>query len=227
MPEPIGPARLKGAFRGSRGLVVLLTEASAESDWLLYEAAFAVGARSPVVPVVVKGKRIPAPLTQFQTASYRMIGLARKIDSGIPAQVRITGEEEASSTRLLAKFQEADGEIVRASAGRIPSLSMELWIEQAPARTTSVSFEILDLSFPKEARTWSVARAKNARREIRQFLTDDMNSYGNVDVWAAGRVSNRASWSIRSTLYQALTRYYSVQPPREEIRRGLRQIRDH
>ena len=218
---------IERGIRRSRGLVVLLTQASAQSEWVLYEAAFAVGAKVPLVPVVVAGARVPAPLSRFQGVKYGATRLARKVDAGIRAQARETGEMAALSPKLVARFQEADGEIVPASAGRVPSLLMDLWVEQAPPGTVSVSFEILDLTFPKSERKWTIGRSKRAPAEIRQFLTDDMNSYGDVDIWAAGKVTKGKPWSIRTTLYEALTRYYTTRRPNAAIRQGLRQIRKH
>lgn len=216
---------IEKGIRRSRGLVVLLSEASVESVWVAYETAFAAGARVPVVSVVVKGTRVPETLDRFEYVRFGVAGAAKKIDTGIRAQARAAGTEAASSPMLFARFQEADGEIVTASSGKVPSLCMELWIERAPPRTVRVSFELPDLSVPEAERRWTVKRPKRAGANVREFLTDDMNSYGDMEIWAAGSLPKGKPWSIRSTVYEALTRYYALNPQTGDIRRALRQIR--
>jgi hypothetical protein len=149
--------------------------------------------------------------------------IAAKIDEGLRDQSRAAGHERASSPMLMAKFQEVNGTVSRASAGKTPSLWMDLWIQGAPRQTTSVSFEIADLGF--RDRKWTVRRRKRASRQVREFLTDEMNSYGDVEIWAYGNLPRSENWSTSSTLYEALVRYYRDHLTSSEIKRGLSQIR--
>jgi hypothetical protein len=214
---------IEKGIRGARGVVVLVTAASARSEWVTYEYAFATGARIPIVVVAVRGARVAVPLERFQTVPYsEASGAAKKIDDGIQAQSRAAGQERATAPIILAKFQEVNGKLYRASPANTPSLGIDLWIEHAPRQTLSVAFEILDLGFSD--RKWTVRRARRTA-DLREFLTDDMNSYGDIEIWARGIGSGSGNWFAKSTLYEALVRYHNGRPASAEIRRGLKQIR--
>jgi hypothetical protein len=75
---------------------------------------------------------------------------------------------------LLAQFQEENGEIVQIyeEGEELPSIFMDLWIENPPANTEMVYFEITDTGFT--GRKWSQRKSKAPRA----FLTDDINSWG-------------------------------------------------
>lgn len=215
---------IEKAIRGARGVVVLLTAASADSDWVTYEYAFATGAGVPVVAVVLRGVKVPSPVQQFQIVQYSGAqNAARRVDEGIRAQSRDIGQERASAPKLVAKFQEANGRLCPLSGGRRPAFWIDLWVEHAPRNTRSVSFEILDLGFkdPK----WTVRRERRGLDTLRDFLTDDMNSYGDVEIWARGAGPGTGNWSTISMLYEALVRYYRGRQTNAEIRRALKQIR--
>jgi hypothetical protein len=215
------PDAIERGIREARGVVVLVTAASAGSDWVTYEYAFATGAEVPVIAVVAQGGTAPRPVQQFQVVwDTNVKTVAQKIDEGILAQSRTIGQMRASAPKLVAKFQEENGEVCHASSGKVPSLWMDLWVEHAPRRTRSVSFEILDVGF--RDRKWTVRRDKRASRE---FLTEDMNSYGDVEIWAHGATGTE-TWSTTSRLYEALVRYYRGRPATAQIRRALRQIRE-
>ena len=217
---------IEEGVRRARAVVVLVTETSARSEWVTYEYGLAKGARVPVIAVVTRGAKVPDPVRQFQIVQYSGAGsAAKKIYEGIRDQSRSIGRDRAAIPTLVAKFQEVNGEIATASDGRIPALWMDLWIEGAPSRTRSVTFEIADLGFkdPK----WTVRRTKRATASSREFLTDEMNSYGDVEIWVRGVGAGVGNWSTTSTLYEALVRYYRGRSTSAEIRRALRQIREN
>jgi hypothetical protein len=84
-----------------------------------------------------------------------------------------------------------------------------------------VAFEILDLGF--RDRKWTKRRTASPR----EFLTDDMNSYGDVEIWAGGVGVGKGNWNTTSRLYEALVRYHRSRPMNAEIQRGLKQIREN
>lgn len=216
---------IENAIRDSRGVVVLLTSKAASSTWLNYEYAFAIGARIPVVAVMVKGAKIPEPMQRFQVVRYTPVQeAAKRALRGIDKQLRNKSREVAAPAKLVAKFREVNGVIDRASDGSLPSLCMELWIEGAPPATSAVHFEIPDQGFVD--RMWTIKRSDGFDRH-RQFLTDDLNSYGDVEVWAVGDMRGGKSWSSSTTLSEALRRYYADHPKTPAVRRALRQIESH
>jgi hypothetical protein len=213
---------IEAGLRGSRGVIVLLTSASARSQWLTYEYALAIGARLPVVAVRVRGAKVPSPIQQFQVIDYSTASsVAREIDEGILLQSRRAGKVRASAPQLLARFQEDNGRLIRASGGKVPAFWMELWLENTPKQTRSVAFEIADVGF-RDGK-WVARRG----RSVRQFLTDDMSSYGDVEISARGRGKGVGEWFITSRLYEALTHYYGSVVSTAEVRRALKQIRDN
>jgi hypothetical protein len=216
---------IEDGIRGSRALVVLITPTSAGSAWVTYEYAFATGARIPVIGVRVGGAKIPRPIRGFQTVQYssKAQTIAKKIDDGILAQSRSAVRQSAAAPTLVAKFQEVNGEVESIGGGRAPSLCVDLWVEQAPKQTQRVAFEIPDLGF--DDREWTIARRKTKAAAMREFLTDDMNSWGDVEIWARGIGPGAGTWSTNSTLYKALSTYYRKRPVSPEIRRALKQIR--
>lgn len=217
-------AAIETSIRQSRGVVVFLSPASEASEWVTYEYAFATGAGIPVVAVALQGTGIPDPVRQFQTVRYKTAGeTAERVRKGLRAQSRTIGRVRASSPSLVAKFQEVNGEIRRVSGGKTPSLRMDLWIENAPRHTRRVHFEIPDQAFKN--RKWTISRKSHTTDPFREFLTDDMNSYGDVELWATGTGHGDERWSTSSTLYEALVRYYSSHPTTIEISRALAQIR--
>lgn len=214
------PEALENAIRNARGVAVLMTAASAGSDWVTYEYAFATGAQIPIVAVIMGRAEIPAPLRNFQIVSYSTPrNAAEQIVEGIRYQSRAVRRVRASTPRLVAKFQEENGSLCRTGK----SIWLYLWIEDAPRETRSVTFEIMDLGF--EDRKWTEPRAKGRKNELREFVTDEMNSYGDVEIWARGNGAGRGAWLTKSTLYEALVRYHGRRPANLQIRRGLNQIR--
>jgi hypothetical protein len=124
---------------------------------------------------------------------------------------------------LVAEFQEENGEIVKIEEEEddLPSISMDLWIENAPAQTALVYFEITDKGV--EGRKWSQRRSKGPRA----FLADDLNSWGDLEIWARGTLSDSTEWTTKSGLYEALRRHYGTGRQRPEIQEALEQIRDN
>lgn len=212
------------AIRASRGVVVLLTKNSSGSEWVYYEYAFALGARVPVMAVVANGEKpMRAPFRRYQVIRLRdPEATAEAIRDGLRHQARVARDLRAAQPVLLARFQEENGVVCRASADDgEPAYWMDLWIENASPGTTQVEFEILDNSF--KDRKWRTARG----RGVRAFLTDQMSSWGDVEIWAKGTKNKSDLWSLRSNLFEALRRYYrgSQITVTADVRRALKQIR--
>ena len=218
---------IETGIRGSRGAIVLITQASANSEWVTYEYAFATGAGVPVIAVSVQGAPVPSPIQRFQIVTYTNPStVAKLIDAGLSEQSRIAGQKRASSPILFAKFREFNGEPEIASPDKkIPALCMELWLEQVPKETERVAFEIPDEGF--RDRKWSVKRTRVASGIERAFLTDDMNSYGDIELWARGFGRGVGNWSASWRLYEALVRYYQSRSMSAGVRAALKQIRDN
>jgi hypothetical protein len=207
----------------SRGVVVLISASSTSSNWVLYEYAFARGAGIPIIAVTTPGVSIPDPLKRFQIVDYTDPDVAGKIDDGLKEQSRIAGQKRAfSAPTLMAKFREVNGEPVPASKGKTPELWIEMWLEQVPKETEKVAFEIQDEAFkPNE---WTMKRASPGAMAAREFLCDDMRSYGDVDIWARGIGEGAGNWSGSWRLYEALALYYRSRPASAGIHEALKQI---
>jgi hypothetical protein len=211
-------------IRGARAVIVLISASSRGSEWVTYEYALATGARIPVIAVVDPDGDTPQPLRQFQIVRYTgASSVAGKVHEGIRSQSRSAGRERAAEPRLVAKFLEENGELCYASGGRTRSICMELWVEQAPSQTTSVAFDIPDSGF--QPSKWAIRRPRGGARTPREFLTDDMNSYGDVEICSRGTGRGNGSWYSTTRLYEALMRYYRGRPRTPSIRRALLQIR--
>lgn len=215
--------RIEQSIRDARGLVALITRASAESPWVMYEFALARGAGVPAFAVVQKGTEIPAPMKRFHALPLSPIRTAlSEIERVIGEEARDLGRRRAAEPRLVAKFQEINGRL-RFLPGKAPrAIWMDLWIEGAPSDTKSVSVEILDESFVDGP--WTVKQERGGTLAARPFLTDDLSSWGDVEIAVRGSMPRRESWAIRSTLYEALVRFYRSRPVSKEIEAALRQI---
>lgn len=145
-------------------------------------------------------------------------GVSSKTGQVYPSGSQATKTEP----KLMAKFQVKNGRLSKATKGNYPAYWLDLWIEGAPPETRSVAFEILDESFAD--RKWTVRRKPSPTRQ--EFLTDDMNSYGDVDILAEGIGPGAGKWSLKSTLYEALIRFYGEGAKDRQIRLALEQIRD-
>jgi hypothetical protein len=91
----------------ARGVVVLVTAATASSEWVTYEYTLAAGSGVPVIAVVVHGAKVPDPVRQqFQTVDYlEARSAAKAITEGIRYQSRSIVRRRESAPQLLAKFQ--------------------------------------------------------------------------------------------------------------------------
>jgi hypothetical protein len=217
---------IETAIRASRGVVVLVTSASIKSDWVAYEYALARGAGIPVIAVVTAETKVPKPIQNFQVVHYTEVSeLAEKIDSGLRKQSRATGQGRAPSPRLMARFHEEHGGVCHASDGDPPELCMDLWVEHAPRETRRVSFEIADLGVKR--RKWKIDRKKQPHDSHREFLANDLELYGDVEIWAYGISGRRVIWRTRSMLHEALEHWYSGQRQGKEIREALSQIKNN
>ena len=215
------------AIRDAKGLVILITVASNKSEWVTYEYATARSGGIPVIAVVVGRANVPAPLQRFQMVRLlRPKATAMRIKKGLRAHPKQKTAGGNIAPGILASFQEEDGELVTIPNKKPfpPALGIDLWMENIPIQTTKVAFEIQDKSFPDPI--WTVRRLKRDANWVREFLTDDFNSYGGVDIRARGIGSGMGSWSVSSTLYAALSRYYRGRRKRPAIRRALIQIKN-
>jgi hypothetical protein len=214
------------SIRQARAVVVLITDTSAKSDWVTYEYAFASGAGIPVVAVAAFGVRLPIALRHFQMVQYSTAAAAAaKVNEGIQEQSRSRALERGLTPQLMARFQEENGEIVTFSEESKPSFGIDLWVEHAPKETRKIAFEILDRGF--DDRKWTITRRKK-KSDVREFLTDeDMNSWGDVEIWIRGIGTGHGAWSTKSRLHEALIRYYSAHQTNAEVRRALKQIREY
>lgn len=206
--------------RAARAVVVLLSEASAQSDWVTYEYALATGAYVPVVAVALPGVAVPKPIGDFQVVTYTTSGdVPARIGAGIEAQERAL--RERTSPTIMARFMEYGGKPIRYKA-QPPALRIELWLEQVPAQTRTVNFEIPDREI--EDRQWGVSRPENAGEEMREFLSTGILLNRNVEIWARGIGSERGSWSAKSTIHDALKRYYADRRINADVQSALEQF---
>ena len=217
------PNGLEEGIRSSVGVVILLTPASTKSQWVTYEFAFARGADVPVMVVRAGEVALPAPLDSYHAITDALPEqIAAKVRGALDKHSAEARKQLASQPRLVAKFQEQNGKVVRIGRSKVPSLCIDLWIENAPADTQQVAFELSDLEFAR--RKWTLGRKKNA---IREFLTDDMNSYGDVEVWARGFLAGGESWLLKTSLYEALTIFYRDVNASPDVSSALLQIRNN
>lgn len=209
-------------LRKARAMVLLVSPASRASNWVTYEYAFASGAGIPVVSVSLKGAKAPKAIRHFQSQLYPSPDAFQRIHDGLLVQIREAKSVGRPDPTLVAKFYEKRGCVHRQSDDRIPELLMELWVEHAPATTTEVAFNILEDVVEPE---WTIKRQR--RPAAREFLTDDISLWGDVDIVARGALSTGKSWTTRSRLYDALVRYYATEDPNADVRRALKQIRQN
>lgn len=217
---------IEDGIRDARGVVVLVTKASRRSEWVTYEYSLARGAGIPVIAILADDTAIPTPLRSFQAVKHgHPDGVAEKIKKAFADQSRAIGRARATSAPvLMAKFQEENGEPIRATKGKTPELCMEMWLEQVPKETKHVAFEIPDEGVDDNKWTAKRASARPTARE-RAFLCDDIQLYGDVEVWASGRGKGPGKWSGSWRLYEALMRYYRSRLYSRGIRAALEQIR--
>jgi hypothetical protein len=211
----------KGRVRGARAVIVLLTDAGAKSRWVTYEIGLASGANVRVIPVAMPGIAVPDQMKHLQVITYASPEEAlKRIHSSIEGQGRTSSGGPTSPT-MLAKFMEYGGRPVRIKA-QPPALRIEVWFDQVPARTQKVKFEIPDREI--EDREWYVFREMEAGEEMRQFLSTGIVLNRNVDIWALGTGPDMDNWSAKSTIHEALNRYYAERPINADIRDALSQF---
>lgn len=137
------------------------------------------------------------------------------------------GRKVSKRPELYARFQERHGTLCLASKRKPkhhpPAYWIDLWVDDAPSKTKKIKFEILDEGFRHNP--WKVSRAKKRDDSPREFLTDDMNSWGDVAILMQGRTKGGVPiWFGESTLVQALKRFYTKRPKDPKIRRVLKQF---
>lgn len=187
-----------------------------------------------LLPAIPGGPVKVAPKSKLQLDVWslpELLGLM--IHSGIAVsalrKARAVLDEElgsssfSSSTKapqLWARFQTgSNGKVIRAGK----SYCAELWLTNVPDQTKRAQFKILDDSFDHVE--WWVKRERGKLAGV-EFLTDDMNSYGDVVIRAQGGLEGPA-WRLESTLYQGLVRSHGNSPEDPHIRKALFKIRDH
>jgi TIR domain len=220
-------AKITEALGNARGVVVLATPASAHSEWVTYEYAFAKGAGIPVVAVTTDAVSIPKPIkSQFQTIRYTdPFSTAERICHGLLAQRKQSRKDRQSTPVLRARFHEVDGEVEPKSNHKLPEYGIDLWVEGAPSETRKIAFEILDEGV--KAGKWHLSRGKKTNRGPREFLSNDVSLYGDVDIWAHGVGAGAGEWTIKTTLFESLKAYYLNRPMNKASTKALAQIRDN
>lgn len=215
---------IEKGIRESRGVIVLVARGK-KSEWVPYEYGFARGAGIPVVPVVDPAARIPESLRHFKILPFtNPREVAKEVEVSLVARSRGITRQRSLLPKLFARFQLKNGDILKTSShSGIPHYWMDLWIENAPKATEKVIFEIPDRGVRDNR--WTVRRDDN-RLGSREFLTDDINLYGDVEVWAFGVAGNKR-WTTKSSLYDALARYHRGSKLTADIRKALKQIRDN
>jgi hypothetical protein len=219
---------IERGIREARAVVVLLTKSSVKSHWVMFEQAFARGARIPVLPVIARGTQIPPSIAQFEALklgdrSFEDVGDGlHEAIRRIAKQVGHKRADDARGPAVVAKFMTRNGRVVRRGEDELKSLAMEMWVDDAPRETTSVRFEILDDGF--DDNPWTVTRQ---RSQLREFLTKAaLDSWGDCEIWAAGSTARgRRLWVAKTTLYEALSRYYQEVAPGRDEQRALKQIK--
>lgn len=219
---------IEDGIRRSRGVVVLVTNASTRSEWVTYEYSLARGAGIPVIAILADGAAIPTTLRSFHAMKHEDPDkAAEKIKKAFANQSRAIGRDRASAAPvLMAKFQEENGEPIPATKGKTPELCIEMWLEQVPKETKRVAFEIPDEGIKDNKWTANRASTRPTARE-RAFLCDDIQLYGDVEVWASGIGKGPGKWSGSWRLYEALMRYYRSRSFSSGIRAALKQIRQN
>ncbi|HWA25957.1 MAG TPA: SMEK domain-containing protein [Lacunisphaera sp.] len=165
-------------------------------------------------------------LSSLQALKRAASVLKRELgDLDAPQPRRPRGRRKPLAPKLIAKFQvDEDGDLCKVGRGKLPEYCIYLGVEGAPPRTTSVRFNILDDTFADNP--WTLRRNQGPVRSALDYLTDDMRSYGDVAVVVEGRSAAGAKlWSIESTLYEALIRFYGDRVVNRKVRRALNQIK--
>ncbi len=131
-------------------------------------------------------------------------------------------EREELSPKLHARFQEVKDELWTEDLGDCTSYHMSLWIENPPCTTRRVVYDILHESFTGSP--WTIDRGKYV---VLEFETDDMQSYGDVDIWVRGIGKGVPDWRLKSTLYDALVNEYSSKLKDKRVAKAMRDIRNN
>lgn len=94
----------------------------------------------------------------------------------------VTPIQAASEPKLVARFQEFEGELCKTlnKVDKVHSFAMDLWVESLPPLREQVSFERLDEG--TEDRICKIKKKGNGA--VRQFVTDEINLFGDVEIRA-------------------------------------------
>jgi hypothetical protein len=203
------------ALRLAAAVVVILSPAACESEYVTYEWSFARGAGVPVVPLLVRKTRLHPC---FKAIEYLDFTGRRKPWSRLIKEIGRTPPVSSAtcvvaSPTIYAEFElDVDHEPVMIEE----SYSITVGTEHVPDGTERVKYEILDETF--EDRKWNVDWGQ------RDF-EDQITSWGDVFITARGKGANGA-WRTQSSLYDALIRRHGKRPPRP-IREALEVIRNN
>ena len=217
-PGAVWSRSIEDALRAARAVVVLISRSSTRKSWVVYEYAVASTLGHPVIGLLIDGAAPPSALSRYQMIRMTAPETAAADVRRALASSATPPQRVPMTPRLMAKFVEMNGELEWAKDGE--SVCMELWLEDVPRQTTSVYFEILDEGF--RSSRWRLKRNKGAR----EFLTDDMNSWGDVEIAMRGERAGKGTWVAQSSLYDALARYYKGRRMTREARKALKQIKD-
>jgi hypothetical protein len=137
----------------------------------------------------------------------------------LDAEIGLSTLSPAATPELWAQFRVApSGKVLKAGK----CYRMDLWLENVPCTTDRARLKIMDETFEEDE--WWIERGKGKKGK-RKFLTDDMNSYGDVPIRVQGGLEG-PGWRIESTLYQALVRSHGrTKDP--HVKEALQVIRDN
>lgn len=202
------------SLRSAAAVVVVLSPAACESEYVTYEWAFARGARVKIVPLLVRKTRLHAC---FEAVQYLDFTGRRKPWSRLIKEIGRTPLASSAtgvvaSPTIYAEFELDDNKPVMIGE----SYSITVGIEHVPDGTERVKYEILDETF--EDRKWNVEWGQDG-------FEDQITSWGDVFITAKGKGANGA-WRTKSSLYDALIRRHGKRPP-QPIREALEVIREN
>jgi hypothetical protein len=200
------------ALRSATALIVVLSPAAAESQYVAYEWAFALGAGVAVIPIIT-GKTANTPihprLSSIQFVDFTKPGKPwlRLIDA---LNMGISSVRRQQKPEIRAAFEIKDGKPRKVGHEYVILLS----IEGAPAKAKQVTYEVHDPSF-KPPRRWS---ERNPQKDFSSW----MQSYGDVLLSADIRTPAGVT-SIEGTIYNALRRTHS-RDRSQSVRKALHDI---
>jgi hypothetical protein len=206
---------VENALREAFALVVVLSPRGVQSEYVTHEYSFAMGAGKPVIPVMWRRARIPAPLADLQVIN--LAGKRKRWVHVISAlRAPATGLVRARGAAIRAEFWMVGD---RPKKNKHPKADrdeyfVELTVEGAPRGTRRADFRVHDPTFSEPKWTeWDPSDG---------FWTW-LTSYGDVLV-SCTLHTPAGPQHLEVTLYDALRRSHE-HDRRHGVRRALDQIK--